>query len=673
MSCDTTRINNIEYQLKNNPDSLSNNDLFYYLYCNTKNKKITYDNLDEMKQYLYNINISYFYENIFVNTSNYSQILVSIICLLIPFYYSYPKYYTLGTLGMFIGFIGLITLYIKVNELYGFFFKNIGIYFLIASLVFYILFFIYFNKLNHISLFFISVVVTYLIVTYILKIILTIPTDNNPYNKFRAKINDNKDYTPYNLLIETCCLQVIKRYDLRLPAGNMLYSYLSIFDLNNSTDKYSDFLSNMGSPFISLIILWLLKRFLTSLSFNIPGIGNNIDFFPIVGENANSFKYMTCQANYILPKELNCDLLVNDYIEKYKFNNDIYGNIYKAFIRISNELLTKYSPKFVSITETPQTILNNLKENNVFTQIHDIIKLYDNKSNTTFFNKKYGLNYFDQIKDYLKNNYDIPYSEKLKAYSLLQYINNVLLIENSINKNYQDDINLAIEDLLYDEKLEPNARNLFKGIIDKYVNSMTKTINNFILYGYEDNIISYSFVSDKIKKVGNNIFKYLIGFISCFFIFTKPIGSSWIFAKYLLIPKYGFKDIIEHMNSNFFIEKYFNLGFDTAYFKDLYEKMNKINNSTGELTIVKTIIEYLVTGFVFIFTFGIIYLYNTCNFAYGFSPVWYNTIYQFIFMINIILNIVCHQNKGSYAKYNGIFFGILFLILIGVVIYSFFT
>ena len=62
MSCDINRINNIEYQLKNNPDSLSNNDLFYYLYCNTKNKKITYDNLDEMKQYLYNINISYFYE-----------------------------------------------------------------------------------------------------------------------------------------------------------------------------------------------------------------------------------------------------------------------------------------------------------------------------------------------------------------------------------------------------------------------------------------------------------------------------------------------------------------------------------------------------------------------------------------------------------------------------------
>lgn len=673
MSCDTNRINNIEYQLKNNPDSLSNNDLFYYLYCNTKNKKITYDNLDEMKQYLYNINISYFYENIFVNTSNYGQIMVCIICLLIPFYYSYPKYYSLGTGGMFIGFIGLISLYIKLNELYGFFFKGIGIYFLIASLVFYILFFICFNKLNHISLFFISAIVTYLVMTYILKIILTLPIKSNPYNKFRAKINNNKDHTPYNLLLETCCLQVIKRYDLRLPAGNMLYSYLSIFDLNSIEGGYSDFLSNMGSPFISLIIIWLLKRFLTSLSFNIPGIGDNIDLFPLVGENANSFKYMTCQANYILPKELNCDLLVNDYIEKYKFNNNIYGNIYKAFMRISNELLTKYSPKFVSISETPKNILDNLKQNHVFTQIYDIVKQHDNNSNNTFFNKKYGLNYVEQIKEYLKNNYDIPYSEKLKAYSLLQYINNVLIIENSVNKTYQEDIDLAIEDLLYDEQLEPNARNLFKQIIDKYVNSMTKTINNFILYGYEDNIITYSFVSDKIKKVGNNIFKYLIGFISCFFIFTKPIGSSWIFAKYLLIPKYGFKDIIEHMNSNFFIEKYFNLGFDTDYFKNLYEKMNKINNGFGGPTIVKTIMQYLVIGFVFIFTFGIIYMYNTCNFAYGFSPVWYNTIYQFIFMINIILNIVCHQNKGSYAKYNGIFFGILFLIILGVFIYSFFT
>ena len=94
---------------------------------------------------------------------------------------------------------------------------------------------------------------------------------------------------------------------------------------------------------------------------------------------------------------------------------------------------------------------------------------------------------------------------------MLEYINNVLIIENSINKTYQEDIDLAIENLLYDEQLEPNARDLFKQIIDKYVNSMTKTINNFILYGYEDNILTYSFVSDKIKRIGNNIFKYLIG------------------------------------------------------------------------------------------------------------------------------------------------------------------
>jgi len=672
MSCDTNRINNIEYNLKNNPDSISDNDLFYYLFCNTKNNKINYNDLNITKQYLYNINISFFYENIFENKSNYGQIVACIIGLLLPFYYTYPKFYKLGTLIVFIGFISLISLYIKINQLYGFFFKNIGIYFLISTFLFYILFFICFNKLNHISLFFISAIVIYLIMTYILKIILTLPIENNKYNKFKAKINNNTNYTKYNLLLETTCLQIIKRYNLQLPSGNMLYSYLSIFDINDNKNNISDFLTNMGGPIISILVLVLLKKFLSSLSFNIPKFDNNFNLFPIIGDNSNSFKYMTCQANYILPKELNCDLLVNDYIEKYKFNNDIYGNIYKAFIRISNEILTKYSPKFISITETPENILDTLKKNNIFIQIYEIVKQYDSKSNSTFLNKKYGLNYQDQIKDYLKNNYDIPYSEKLKAYSLLQYINNVLKIEKNENETYKDDIDLAIEDLMYDEQLKPNARSLFKGIIDKYVKSMTDTINKFILYGYEDNIISYSFINEKVKKIGNNIFKYLISYISCFLIFAKPIGSSWLLSKYLLISKYGVNDIIEYMNNDFFIIKYFNLGIDTLYFKDIYEKMNKINNGSS-ITIVKTIIEYIVTFIVFIFTFSILYLYNNANFAYLFSPSWYNTIYQFIFISNIILNIVCHNNKGSYIKYNGIFYGIIFLIVFIFILYKLFS
>ena len=45
MVCDQTRINNIENNLKNNPTEISNNDLIYYLQCNTNNNLLDSSNL----------------------------------------------------------------------------------------------------------------------------------------------------------------------------------------------------------------------------------------------------------------------------------------------------------------------------------------------------------------------------------------------------------------------------------------------------------------------------------------------------------------------------------------------------------------------------------------------------------------------------------------------------
>ena len=103
MSCDLTRINNIEYGLKNDPNKVSTNDLIYYLKCKSKNKILDPLNLKNTEDYLRKINNSFFYENIFVNTSNYSSIIPLIIGLLIPFYYLYPRFYKLGFIGISIG------------------------------------------------------------------------------------------------------------------------------------------------------------------------------------------------------------------------------------------------------------------------------------------------------------------------------------------------------------------------------------------------------------------------------------------------------------------------------------------------------------------------------------------------------------------------------------------
>ena len=88
MSCDTSRINSIETNLKNNPSSVSTNDLIYYLQCMSNNTTLDSNNLNNTEEYLIKINNSFFYENIFVNTGNYKSIVHSFIALLIPFYYS---------------------------------------------------------------------------------------------------------------------------------------------------------------------------------------------------------------------------------------------------------------------------------------------------------------------------------------------------------------------------------------------------------------------------------------------------------------------------------------------------------------------------------------------------------------------------------------------------------
>ena len=63
MPCEINRINSIEHNLKNNPKMMSTTDLLYYLECNTNNKNVN------SEEYFKKINSSFFFEDIFVNTS----------------------------------------------------------------------------------------------------------------------------------------------------------------------------------------------------------------------------------------------------------------------------------------------------------------------------------------------------------------------------------------------------------------------------------------------------------------------------------------------------------------------------------------------------------------------------------------------------------------------------
>ena len=269
MNCDNNRISNIETLLKTNPTSISNNDLIYYLKCNSNNSILDPDNLNNTKEYLDKINISFSYSNIFVNTTNYGSISQSIIGLLLTFYYFYPRFYKIGFIGTLIGILCLSNLYSKVNSLYSNLFSKIGMIYIIVTLIIYFVFFILLNNLNHYILLFLSAVIAFIIINYILRLVLTTPSSKNKWNKYNATYN-NKDpntYTEYNELLETACYQIMKRYNMKLPSGNMLYSYLTVFDIKEPSKgtEVGNFLVNFFGPLISIGILYLLGEFLSDL------------------------------------------------------------------------------------------------------------------------------------------------------------------------------------------------------------------------------------------------------------------------------------------------------------------------------------------------------------------------------------------------------------------------
>ena len=184
--------------------------LIHYLYLCSKNTDLKdFNNKKKINNYLYDINQSYYYENIFTNTGNYSSLSIYLIGLLIPYYYYYPRFYNLSGFVFMIGLISFISLYYQINTLFGAFFPSASRLFLIMSILFYGIFFLLLNKLNHISLFFISSIVSFVFVNYLYRVLLTVPSQGNKYNKLNAEYKDEKNYIEYNENINKVCYEII--------------------------------------------------------------------------------------------------------------------------------------------------------------------------------------------------------------------------------------------------------------------------------------------------------------------------------------------------------------------------------------------------------------------------------------------------------------------------------
>ena len=687
----STRYNSIQDNIrKNGVSNLSTEELIFFLYYASKDPKLKTINKTSIENYFYNINYSFYFENIFTNKGNYSQISLFIIGLLIPFYINYPKMYNLGLLGFLIGMGSFLFLYQFINGLYGSFFPSASKLFIIFSIIFYIVFFIFFNKLNHISLFFISSIVSFCIINYIYRLILTVPTKSNKYNKYNVKYEDKKNYIPYDSNIEQVCNEVIKRFGLNLPSGKMLYSYLTVFKMGENDNKISDFVVNLIAPFLTLGYNHYLGSFLNGLT-NKEYISNKeLQAIPIIGLNDQSKKYMTCQANYVLPIEFNFNSFIHEFYTEKELDDDQYRIFLKCVKRINYELLDKYKPKFVKLEDVDPELLKQSLRKNFKDRNHILVQLEKFYKEKGILKKDESLSdkinedtYLKDLKNYIKDQ-NVQEKDTKAALELYHKINQTLEVitdyygteeskkinkkkHNLMEKNkegiYDDDfaenIDLAIQVLLDNEDIKDESKVLLKKLCENYVNYFKKYIQQDKFYGYNYNLWTFKYFDAKYRESSNQYFIYLMRIISVYILFARPITSAWMFSIFTLIPKIEFKNYFKYFNEDSMIMKYLSMGMDDEYFKDEYTK--EVNNNTTENVSYKLLYKFLVYIFV---ASPFLQFYNNTLYGMTFTPNYVNIIYILVFIINLIGNFNCESFGLEPVSFNIVFWIIFFIITI---------
>ena len=642
-------FNNIQDKIRlNGVKNISTENLIFYLYYATKNPELKTIDKKKIEDYFYKINYSFFFENIFTNTGNYSQLSIIIVGLLIPFYLNYPRMYNLGFFGFLIGISSFVSLYQLVHSLYGSFFPSASRLFITLNIIFYFVFFVLFNKLNHISLFFISSIVSFCIINYLYRLILTTPSKSNNYNKLNVTFENKKDFMEYDYILADVCNEIIKRFGLKLPSGKMLYSYLTVFKIGDNKHKVSDFLVNLFSPFLTIGYNYFLGSFLNSLVNNEYN-GTDLNVIPIIGISPFSSKYLTCQANYVLPIEFNFNSFLHEFYQEKELDDEQYRIFVKAIKRINFELLDKYQPKFEKIESLSKEELKKHLKKGSKDRNHILIQLEEFFKDKEIIGKNDNLsNHFDnndyivKLKDYIKDS-NIKEKDKYDAIQLYHKINQTLEIktnfsksENNMKKNtltndYTENIDLAIQVLLDDENIKNESKVLLKELCQNYVDYFRKNIKEEKLYGYNYNLLTYSLFNRDFRLGSNSIFIFLMRLISTYVLFSRPITSPWLLSIFALIPVIGFDKYFKYFTEDNFIMKYLSMGMDDEYFKEEFK--NEINNNTILKKAEKFIYKFLLYIFI---ALPFLQFYNNVFYGLTFSPNYVNIIYQIIFIINLI-------------------------------------
>ena len=151
------------------------------------------------------------------------------------------------------------------------------------------------------------------------------------------------------------------------------------------------------------------------------------------------------------------------------------------------------------------------------------------------------------------------------------------------------------------------------------------------------------------------------------FIFNSE--STSLISKYILFASTDFKKILRNIGHESFLWKYFMTGLDTEYFRDTYKEIKNNNDNT----IITKGLNILYSVLIFIIIAPLLYFYNTTTFGLTINPSWYNLVYQGLFLINIVGNIICFYKNQSYLIFNITFLVILIILIIIISIIIFLT
>lgn len=452
-------------KLESNNDLSQTNikDLIWYLKEKSNNRTLNENDINEFKKKLEIYDTNYLYENIFLNPKNYSTNAIAILLSIVPFFFTYPRFYNTSFPIIIIGVIGLLMCMNIIQSQYGTLLKNkqLSNIFMLTVILFYLIFFILFNKLNHLTLFFLSGAIVFMVMNYILRIVISDPKRKLGFNRLKYNENNNT-FIPFNPNIDKICSEIKKRYALNM-SSEQFYKYITSFEISEKDGKFvkTEFICNIIQPMLSVLLLFLMGSILTKakdyklLKSNLQLLQEDLltksnpkmkfeqkeyEFLtsPLIGFTELSNNVISNQYNYYLPKELNLEYImesiideVNDKLikeksshvyEKTLFNEKIIKNLDKHLRGFLKYVESEYLPITLQNKDGKNAnevgeymFIKTLRKDNrynifdgTYNKIHDVLERYelidfDTSTLESYFESIIGTKNKKDLRELIKN------------------------------------------------------------------------------------------------------------------------------------------------------------------------------------------------------------------------------------------------------------------------------